>query len=228
MFTYRHARPALTADAVVFGLDEGELKVLLVRRGLEPFAGRWALPGGFVQVGESPDAAVRRELGEETGLRKVFLEQLATFGEPARDPREHTVTVAYYALVNLADHSPAAASDASDAKWFSAGRPPALAFDHGKILSAALARLRAKLRYQPVGFELLPEKFPLRDLQHLYESVLEQTVDKRNFRRKILAMGILRETDETEDNVQHRAARLYSFDRKAYDRLTRKGFNFEL
>ena len=228
MFKYKYARPALTADAVVFGLDEGELKVLLVRRGVEPFAGRWALPGGFVQVGESPDAAVRRELEEETGLRKIFLEQLATFGDPDRDPREHTVTVAYYALVNLARHSPSAASDASDAQWFPAGKPPALAFDHAGILSAALARLRAKLRYQPIGFELLPGKFPLRSLQHLYESVLEQTVDKRNFRKKILAMGILRETDETEEDVRHRAARLYSFDRKAYDRLTRKGFNFEL
>lgn len=228
MPTYKYPRPALTVDAVVFGLDAGELKVLLIQRGAEPFAGCWALPGGFVHVGESPDAAVRRELAEETGLDRVFLEQLATFGEPDRDPREHTVTVAYFALVNLADHPPSAATDASGAGWFSAASPPDLAFDHGAILAKALDRLRGKLRYQPVGFELLPERFPLRDLQHLYESVLERELDKRNFRKKLLAMGVVRETEEVEDDVRHRAARLYTFDREAYEDLTRRGFNFEL
>lgn len=228
MHTYTYPRPALTVDAVVFGLDDGELKVLLIRRGVDPFAGDWALPGGFVHVGESPDAAVRRELAEETGLERVFLEQLATFGEPNRDPREHTVTIAYYALVNLADHPPSAATDASGAGWFPAASPPALAFDHGAILAAALGRLRGKLRYQPVGFELLPERFPLRDLQHLYESVLERRLDKRNFRKKLLAMGVVRETEEMEGDVRHRAARLYTFDRGAYDAMTRQGFNFEL
>lgn len=231
MPTYKYPRPALIVDAVVFGLDEGELKVLLIRRGGEPFAGCWALPGGFVHVGESPDTAVRRELAEETCLEKVFLEQLATFGEPDRDPREHVVTVAYYALVNLSLHPPSAASDASDAsdaEWFPAASPPELAFDHAKILAAALERLRGKLRYQPVGFKLLPERFPLRDLQHLYESVLERALDKRNFRKKILAMGILRETEEVEDDVRHRAARLYSFDRQAYENMSRQGFNFKL
>lgn len=228
MPTYKYPRPALTVDAAVFGLDEGELKVLFVRRGVEPYLGDWALPGGFVHVGESPDAAVLRELEEETGLRRVFLEQLATFGEPDRDPREHTVTVAYYALVNLAAHPPSAASDAAGAAWHPAGSPPRLAFDHARILAAALERLRGKLRYQPVGFELLPKRFPLRALQHLYETVLEQSLDKRNFRKKILSMGILRETDSIEEDVRHRAARLYSFDRAAYERLTKKGFNFEL
>lgn len=228
MATYKYPRPALTADAVVFGLDEGELKVLLIQRGREPFAGRWALPGGFVQVGESPDAAVRRELGEETGLQRIFLEQLATFGEPDRDPREHTVTVAYYALVNQTEHKPTSASDAAAAAWFPAGHPPPLAFDHDRILATALERLRAKLRYQPVGFELLPERFPLRSLQHLYESVWERPLDKRNFRKKLLAMGILRETKAREKDVRHRAARLYAFDRAAYERLKRSGFHFEV
>lgn len=228
MATYKYPRPALTADAVVFGLDEGELKVLLIRRGREPFAGRWALPGGFVQVGESPDAAVRRELGEETGLRRIFLEQLATFGEPDRDPREHVVTVAYYALVKQTDHQPASASDAADAGWFPVASPPALAFDHDRILAAALERLRAKLHYQPVGFELLPKHFPLRALQHLYESIWERPLDKRNFRKKLLAMGILRETNVLEEGVRHRAARLYAFDRAAYERLRRGGFHFEM
>ena len=228
MHRYPHPRPALTVDAVVFGLDEGELKVLLIRRGIDPFAGSWALPGGFVRVGESPDAAVRRELGEEAGLRRVFLEQLATFGEPDRDPREHTVTVAYYALVKLSEHAPSAATDAAGVAWHPAASPPPLAFDHARILAAALERLRGKLRYQPVGFELLPKRFPLRDLQHLYESVLERKLDKRNFRKKILAMGVLRELDEVEEDVRHRAARLYMFDKKEYERMTRQGFNFEM
>lgn len=228
MHSYPYPRPALTVDAVVFGLDEGELKVLLIRRGVEPFAGCWALPGGYVRVGEGVDAAVRRELEEEAGLRRVFLEQLATFGDPDRDPREHTVTVAYYALVKLAEHPPSAATDASGAEWHAVASPPALAFDHAKILSVALERLRGKLRYQPVGFELLPRRFPLRDLQHLYESVLERQLDKRNFCKKILAMGVLRETEEVEEDVRHRAARLYSFDKKEYERMSRQGFNFEL
>lgn len=227
-YTYEYPRPALTVDAVVFGLDEGELKILLVRRGIEPYAGRWALPGGFVEMDESLEDAVRRELQEETGLKQIYLEQLATFGEPGRDPRGRTVTVAYYALVNLSGHSPSASSDAAEAAWHSAFAPPPLAFDHGGILAAALERLRGKIRYRPVGFELLPRRFPLRDLQHLYESVLGRELDKRNFRKKILAMGILRETDDIEKGVGHRAARLYSFDRRAYERMERQGFNFEL
>lgn len=228
MATYKYPRPALTVDAVVFGLDAGNLKVLLIRRGIEPFAGRWALPGGFAQVGESPEKAVRRELAEETGLAKVFLEQLATFGEPDRDPREHVVTIAYYALVNLTEHPPSAASDAAGADWFAAVTPPPLAFDHQRILRTALERLRGKLRYQPIGFELLPREFTLSQLQHLYEAVWERDLDKRNFRKKILSLGVLKETGSFEEDVGRRAAKLYSFDRQAYRRLVDQGFNFEL
>ncbi len=215
-------------DCVVFGLDEQELKVMLIQRGLPPFEGKWALPGGFVRVEETLDEAARRELEEETGLSKVFLEQLYTFSEVDRDPRERVVSVAYYALVNLRDHQVHAATDARDAGWFGVHDVPSLAFDHADILRAALERLRGKLRYQPVGFELLPKKFTLSELQHLYELVLERTLDKRNFRKRVLAMDLLQETDEVQQDVAHRAARLYRFDERKYRRLLKTGFNFEL
>lgn len=227
-FTYEYARPALTVDCVVFGLDDDDLKVMLIQRDLEPFAGRWALPGGFVNVGEAVDRAARRELTEETGMQRVFLEQLYTFGAPGRDPREHVVSVAYYALVRLSDHRVQAATDARDAAWFAIDDVPSLAFDHQKILKVAHDRLKGKVRYQPIGFELLPSKFPLRMLQHLYEVVLERDLDKRNFRKKILSMGLLEELDEIETDVSHRAARLYRFDKRKYNRLVKEGFHFEI
>ena len=226
--TYEYPRPAVTVDCVVFGLDEQDLKVLLVRRGLPPFEGRWALPGGFVRMEETLDDAARRELREETGLKDVYLEQLYTFGDVRRDPRGRVVSVAYYALVNLADHRVQAATDASDAAWFAATDLPRLAFDHDRILDAASQRLKGKVRYQPIGFELLPEKFTLSQLQRLYETVLERPLDKRNFRKKILSMGVLVETDEVQQDVAHRAARLYRFDEEKYRRLRKKGFNFEI
>ncbi|MHC5037392.1 MAG: NUDIX hydrolase [Planctomycetota bacterium] len=226
--TYKYPRPALTADCVVFGLDEEDLKILLIRRGIEPFAGRWALPGGFSKVGESLEDTARRELLEETGLKNVFLEQLYTFSDPDRDPREHVVTVAYFALVNLSEHVLRASTDASDAAWFSIEDVPPLAFDHDRILKVALERLRGKIVYQPIGFELLPRKFPIRRLQSMYEKILDRPLDKRNFRKKILGMGILEELDEIETDVAHRAARLYRFDKKKYDRMVKGGFSFEI
>jgi 8-oxo-dGTP diphosphatase len=227
-FNYEYARPNLTVDCVVFGFDEGELKVMLIQRGLAPFAGKWALPGGFVRVDETLDDASRRELAEETGITKVYLEQLYTFGELRRDPRERVVSVAYYALVKLSDHRIKAATDANDAAWFGVSDVPTLAFDHDQILAKALQRLKGKVRYEPIGFELLPPKFTLSQLQHLYETVLEQKLDKRNFRKKILLMGLLVELDEIEQDVAHRAARLYQFDERKYQQLKRRGFNFEL
>src|SRR5256885_17143513 len=151
--TYKYPRPALTVDCVVFGFDEAELKVLLIERGLEPFKGKWALPGGFVRVDETLDEAARRELEEEAGLKNVFLEQLYTFGEVDRDPRERVVSVAYYALVKLADFSTKAATDAADARWFPISKMPRLAFDHANILATALTPLKVKVRYQPTRFQ---------------------------------------------------------------------------
>jgi 8-oxo-dGTP diphosphatase len=226
--TYEFPRPALTVDAVVFGLDDGELKVLLVRRDVEPFRGKWAVPGGFVRVGEALEDAVRRELEEETGITQVFLEQLYTFGTVDRDPRERVVTVAYYALVKLSDHRIKAATDARDAAWFAVSEARGLAFDHDRILAVALERLRGKVRYQPIGFELLPPEFTLSQLQRLYETILETPLDKRNFRKKILGMNFLVATDEVQKDVAHRAARLYRFDRKKYQQLQKRGFNFEI
>lgn len=227
-YTYEYPRASLTVDCVIFGLDEGDLKVLLIQRDLEPFKGKWALPGGFVRLNETLDEAALRELQEETGVSNVYLEQLYTFGDIARDPRERVVTVAYYALAKLSDHRIKATTDARDAAWFSVSDMPGLAFDHEKIFEAALARLKGKVRYQPIGFELLPQKFTLTQLQKMYEKILERELDKRNFRKKILSMDVLIETDEIEQDVAHRAARLYRFDEKKYQRLVKQGFNFEL
>lgn len=227
-FTYKYPHPAVTVDCVVFGLDDDDLKVMLIQRNGEPYAGKWAFPGGFMEIDESPEEAARRELEEETGIKISYLEQLYTFGDVDRDPRERVVTVVYYALVNLADHVVQSASDASDALWFAIDDVPSLAFDHEKILKMACERLRGKVRYQPIGFELLPTKFPLRQLQRLYELILDRRLDKRNFRKKILAMDLLVELKEVESDVAHRAAKLYRFDKRKYKRLTKQGFNFEV
>jgi 8-oxo-dGTP diphosphatase len=227
-FTYQYARPAVTVDCVVFGLDDEDLKVLLIQRDIEPFAGRWALPGGFVKMDETLEESALRELREETGLTKVFLEQLYTFGNPGRDPRERVVTVAYYALVKLLDHQVQAATDARSAAWFAVDDLPKLCFDHEDIVATALKRLQGKVRYQPIGFELLPPKFSLTQLQRMYEVILERELDKRNFRKKVLSLDILHELDEVEQDVAHRAARLYRFDERKYRQLVKDGFNFEL
>ncbi|MFN2454433.1 MAG: NUDIX domain-containing protein [Pyrinomonadaceae bacterium] len=229
-FKYKHQRPALTVDCVVFGLDlaESALKVLLIERNLAPFKGRSALPGGFVQKNETIEQAALRELSEETGLTNIFLEQLYTFGDPGRDPRGWVVSVAYYALVSPDLHTLRAASDAGNALWISVDETPELAFDHRKILETALERLRGKVTYAPVGFELLPKKFTLSQLQKLYEIILEREIDNRNFRKKILSMNLLHELNERQAGVPHRAARLYRFDARRYKQLTRAGFSFEL
>lgn len=227
-YSYQYPRPALTVDCVVFGIDQGDLKLLLIERDLEPFRGAWALPGGFVHVDETLEEAARRELAEETGIRSVFLEQLYTFGSVDRDPRERVVTVAYYALVNLKDHEIKASTDARDAAWFSAFEAQGLAFDHDMIIDMALTRLKGKVRYQPIGFELLPEKFTLSELKHIYDTILEVDLDKRNFRRKVLSTDLLVALDEVEKDVAHRAARLYRFDKSRYEKLSARGFLFEV
>ena len=227
-FTYEYPRAALAVDCVVFGVDEGDLKVLLIQRKLQPFQHAWALPGGFVRMDETLDEAARRELEEEAGVKDVYLEQLYTFSAMDRDPRERVVTVAHYALAKLSDHRIRAATDAMGVGWFGLDDLPRLAFDHQEVVTTAHDRLRGKVRYAPIGFELLPPRFSLTQLQRLYEIVLGQELDKRNFRKKILAMDLLVETDEVEQNVRHRAARLYRFDRRKYDRLAKHGFEFAM
>ncbi|AOS46111.1 Bifunctional NMN adenylyltransferase/Nudix hydrolase [Lacunisphaera limnophila] len=227
-FTYKHPHPAVTVDGVVFGFDEADLKLLLVRRKSEPCKGAWALPGGFVALHEGLEEAARRELREETGIGELYLEQLYTFGDPKRDPRERVISVAYYALVKLAEHSVRADSDAAEVAWFPVAELPELAFDHERIVEIGLKRLKAKVRYEPIGFELLPEKFTLGELQRLYETVLEQDLDKRNFRKKILGMELLEALDEYQQDVAHRAAQYYRFNHQRYEQLRKRGFNFEL
>ncbi|GAB4195002.1 MAG: NUDIX domain-containing protein [Sandaracinaceae bacterium] len=227
-FVYRHPRPAITVDCVVFAFEARSLSVLLVRRGQPPFAGSWALPGGFVRVDETLEEAARRELAEETSLADVYLEELRTFSRVDRDPRERVISVAFVAL--LRGRSPAVreGSDAAEARWFPLDALPPLAFDHAEILEAARERLRERLRTRPIGFELLPRRFPLRDLQDLYEAVLGEPLDKRNFRKRVLALGVLEATGEREEGVAHRAAELYRFDEKRYRKLERSGFTFLL
>jgi 8-oxo-dGTP diphosphatase len=226
--TYAHPHPAVTVDAVVFGFDDADLKLLLIQRKIAPFKGAWALPGGFVRLEESLEAAARRELAEETSITRLYLEQLYTFGEPDRDPRERVISVAYYALAKLSDHALQAASDAENVAWFPVAELPALGFDHERIVEVALKRLKTKVRYEPIGFELLPAKFTLGELQRLYEAVLEQPLDKRNFRKKILGMELLEPLDEYQQDVAHRAAQYYRFHRARYEQLTKRGFLFEL
>lgn len=236
-YTYEYPRPSVTVDCVIFGLDESQqLKVLLIRRKGDPYANKWALPGGFVQIEESLENAARRELKEETGVENVFMEQLYTFGSLGRDPRGRVISVAYFALVNLAEHTLRADTDAEDAAWYSIDDLPELAFDHAVIMKAALDRLRAKLRYQPIGFELLPEHFTLSQLQQLYETVLGvPSLNKRNFRTRIMKMGVLREVGR-QTNVAHRPAMLFSFDKEKYQELflnrepdlLKRGVDFEI
>lgn len=208
-------RPAVTVDVVIFSLRDSDLKVLLIRRAAPPFKGKWAIPGGYVHPEEALDEAAQRELEEETGLPDVYLEQLYTFGAPKRDPRGRVITVAYFALVSD-DVTARAGDDAAEAAWHSVYDLPDLAFDHDEILSYALQRLRYKLEYTAVGFELLPNEFTLTELQTAYEIVLGEKLDKRNFRRRILEAGILAETSKyREGEGQGRPAQLYRYRKNA-------------
>ena len=206
-----YPRPSVTVDLVIFTIAEDDLKVLLIRRGQEPFKGRWALPGGFVEIDESLERAAARELKEEVGVTNVYLEQLYTFGEPKRDPRGRVISVSYFALVDAERQRIVASSDAAEAQWRSVFDAPKLAFDHARILDTAVWRLRNKIEWTTVGYELLPKKFTLSELQRVYEIILQRPVDKRNFRKKILAQGQIIELNEFRSDVAHRPARLYSF-----------------
>jgi 8-oxo-dGTP diphosphatase len=216
----------VTVDLVMFALRDGQLQVLLIRRGIPPFEGQWALPGGFIRDGESLETAARRELEEETGVRGVYLEQLYTFGDADRDPRGRVITVAYYALLTGEVGAPRAGTDAGAAQWMPARQHPPLAFDHDRILQYALDRLTNKLEYTTVGFHLLPKKFTLGHLQRVYEAVLGRPLDKRNFRRKMAILDILTPLDEWVREGPTRPAQLHSFSAKRFERLRDRGILF--
>jgi 8-oxo-dGTP diphosphatase len=211
LYTYEYPRPALTVDVVIFTLRENRLYALLVQRGDPPYAGMWALPGGFVNLDESLEAAASRELEEETGIQQGYLEQLYTYGEPGRDPRHRTVTVAYFALIPAdAPFRAEGGDDARQARWWPVDCLPELAFDHNEIVGYALRRLRYKLEYTALGFELLPDEFTLSEIQHTYEMILGEKLDKRNFRRRILGAGIIEPTPHLRGG-EGRPARLYRY-----------------
>lgn len=218
-YSYEYPRPAVTVDVVLFTFRQDVLQTLLIRRRHEPFAGKWALPGGFVNVDEDLETAAYRELQEETNVSEVYLEQLYTFGAPDRDPRTRVVSVVYFALLDkrqvegLRLHG---ADDASDAAWWNVYSLPELAFDHARILDYAVQRLRWKLEWTALGFLLLPEEFTLSELQRVYETVLNEPLDKRNFRRKMLAAGVLEETPNLREG-DHRPAKLYRFTARAIE-----------
>lgn len=205
-------KPSVTVDIVVYTIQNNELKVLLVKRGIEPFKNKWAIPGGFVRIDESLEDAAKRELKEETGVRDVYLEQLYTFGNLNRDPRGRVITVAYMALVNLDKTNLNASTDVSEAEWFSIKKIPSLAFDHKKILDYSLKRLRWKFEYTTVAFSLLPEKFTISQIQSIYEIVFNKKFDKRNFAKKILSLNLLKEEGINKD-VSYRPPMLYSLKR---------------
>lgn len=225
-YHYRYWHPCVTTDCVIFGFDGHKLKVLLIERGLEPFRGQWAFPGGFVKPDESALEGAKRELKEETGLTTAYIRQFHTFSAPQRDPRERVISIAYYALVKIQDVQ--AGDDAAKAQWFDIDNVPSLAFDHDKILREALRELRRQIHFEPIGFELLPEKFSMKSLQYLYEAILNVHFDRRNFYNKMLHLGILSQVEgETVRESQKRDAYLYTFNKENYDEMKDKGFKLE-
>lgn len=222
-------KSAFTVDNVIFGFDEADLKVLLIKRMEEPHEGMWALPGYFVRPDEDLDEAANRVLRETTGLENVFLEQVRTFGAVGRHPFGRVITVAYFSLVKISDFDLRPDIKlAEEVRWHSIAELGELAFDHREILDVCFQRLKSMVRTRPVGFELLPPRFTLTDLQHLYEAILETKLDKRNFRKKILSMNLLIDLDLTQEGVAHRPARLYCFDEEKYHKFLAEGFNFEV
>ncbi len=221
----------VAVDAIVFGYSKAEgVSILLIKRKYPPFKNSWAIPGGFILEAESLEDAVKRELMEETGIKVNYLEQLYTFGSPKRDPRQRIISIAYFALVKSSSFQRLKAStDAEEAGWFSINQLPALAFDHKQILQIAIERVRAKIRYQPIGFELLDKKFPFTDLEKLYSALLDRDIDRRNFTKKILSLGLLEDTSELAPAAgAGRPSKIYQFNKKRYQQLLKEGIFFEV
>ena len=224
-YHYKYPHPSVTTDCVIFGFDGIQLKVLLVQRGVEPFKGRWAFPGGFLNIQESAEEGALRELKEETGLEGALVRQFHTFTAPDRDPRERVISIAFYALVRLQEVR--GGDDAADARWFRLDEVPQLAFDHDQILRKAEQALRQQIHFEPVGFELLPETFTLHELKNLYESILGISFDKRNFIRKMKRFGLVEQLEETVNPSLRKEAYLFRFNQEKYQELKQKGYKLE-
>ena len=224
-FCYKYPHPAVTADCVIFGFDGVAIKVLLIQRGIEPYKGKWAFPGGFMNIDETIEKCAKRELEEETGLKASSVEQFYTFTDVNRDPRERVITVAHYALVRLEEVK--GGDDARSAQWFAMNEIPSLAFDHDRILRIAVNRLKERICFEPIGFELLPEIFTMSALQNLYEAILEMKFDRRNFYNKMLKLGILSEAEARPKDASRRTPIKYRFNAKKYAELKQKGFRLE-
>ena len=218
----------LSVDAVVFGYEEGNISVLLIKRKYTPFKEQWAIPGGFVANNESLEDAVERELFEETGIKINYLEQLYTFGKPDRDPRGRVVSIAYFGLVRPNAFKIYASTDAEQVQWFNVNELPKLSFDHKKILNTAIERLQSKITYEPIGFELLDKKFPFSDLEKLYTTLLGREIDRRNFRKKMVGLNVLDELAEKVSKGSGRPANLFQFNQKRYFQLKKEGIVFEI
>ena len=224
-YTYKYPHPSATADCVIFGFDGVSIKMLLIQRGIEPFKGKWAFPGGFIKIDETAEECAKRELEEETGLKNAAVEQFYTFSDVNRDPRERVITVAHYALVRLSEVK--GGDDAASARWFAMDEVPSLAFDHDRILRMAVNRLKERICFEPIGFELLPEVFTMTELQNLYEAILEVKFDRRNFYNKMLKLGILSEAEPRPANASRRTPTKYRFNAEKYAELKQKGFRLE-
>ena len=249
-YCYKYPHPSVTTDCVIFGFDGTKLRVLLVQRGIEPYKGRWAFPGGFMKMDESAEEGALRELQEETGLEGAYIRQFHTFTAPQRDPRERVITIAYYALVRMQEVK--GGDDAADARWFALDEVPQLAFDHDQILRKAEQALRQQIHFEPIGFELLPEEFTIKELQNLYEAILDVRFDRRNFYNKMKRLELLDQIDQTANrtsserrsglvrtipsregerakfNPSHKKeAFLFRFNKAKYEELKQKGFRLE-
>ena len=224
-YHYKYPHPSITTDCVIFGFDGTKLRVLLVERGIEPYKGRWAFPGGFLKMEESAEDGALRELEEETGLKDAYIKQFHAFSDPNRDPRERIVTIAYYALVRMQEVK--GGDDAAKAEWFALDEVPSLAFDHDQILRRAEQALRQQIHFEPVGFELLPEKFTIKELQNLYEAILDVRFDRRNFYNKMRRIEMLEQMDETVNPSKKKEAFLFRFNKAKYEELKQKGFKLE-
>lgn len=224
-YHYKYPHPSVTTDCVVFGYDGLRLNVLLIERGADPFKGHWAFPGGFLNIDESAQQGAKRELFEETGLRDAYIRQFHTFSAVNRDPRERVISIAYYALVRISEVK--GGDDAAKAQWFPLDSVPPLAFDHDMMLRMAIKELRRQIHFEPIGLELLPEKFTMTQYRHLYEAILNKKCNHSHFSTEMLKTGLLTQLNETKA-ANNKVTSLYRFNREKYNQMTKNGFHLYL